>query len=324
MASKRVASVKSATTSKNCMEALASAVVKWFLLLILFVYAAASYMITKFASYCGLNTPCLLCSRLDHVFSIKKPGYYWDMICGHHKTELSSLVLCHAHDKLADVHQMCESCLFLFATINESNAETYRLFVGHVSINRDTWEITAIEQFHEDSHQKIQQSDQLTRVAYIKLKINSDAESEVLFSEDEAEELLLKTEKPQEKELGIQRVPTDPLIEIADPCFIISSSALNAQIDRVSAHDDSVGDSFVEQGLVKTTSIDKEVKETNVGLFPVPELISFTDMDSIADKAATPHGVVAEEGKSESFSFVSLIICLKVHLVGFSNFGIPL
>ncbi|KAI4369447.1 hypothetical protein MLD38_017884 [Melastoma candidum] len=364
MASKRVASVKSATASKNCMEALASALLEWFLLLILFVYAASSYMITKFASYCGLNTPCLLCSRLDHVFGNRKVGYYWDMICRHHKTEISSLVLCHAHDKLADVHQMCESCLFSFATINKSNAETYRLLVGklgedsysdiyedtdsvyhelvrsgkricaccnepctskgyakklmltrsfrsdfididcsvegHVSSNRDTREITAIEQFHEDSHQKIQQLDQLTRVGYIKLKINSDTESEVLFSEDDAEESLLKTEKPQEKELRIHRVPTDPLIGIADPHSVISSSSSKAQLDGVSAHDDSVSDSFVGQGLEKTKSIDQETKESNVGLSPVPELISFADMDSTTDDAATPHDDGAEEDSRET------------------------
>ncbi|KAM5561641.1 myosin-binding protein 1-like [Rosa sericea] len=110
--------------------ALVSASLEWLLIFMLVVDAIFSYVITKFAHYWGLQTPCLLCSRLDHVLGNEKPGYYWDLICGSHKSEISSLVLCCAHKKLVDVKGMCESCLFSFATINRSNAETYRLLVG--------------------------------------------------------------------------------------------------------------------------------------------------------------------------------------------------
>ncbi|KAB1202717.1 hypothetical protein CJ030_MR8G002217 [Morella rubra] len=110
--------------------ALASAALEWLLILFLLVNALFSFIVTKFARYCKLQTPCLLCSRLDHVFGSEKLGYYWDLICSNHKMEVSSLVLCHAHNKLVDVRGMCESCLFSFATINKSNAETYRLLVG--------------------------------------------------------------------------------------------------------------------------------------------------------------------------------------------------
>lgn len=112
--------------------ALVSASLEWLLIFMLVLDAIFSYVITKFAHYCGLQTPCLLCSRLDHVLGNEKPGYYWDLICGNHKSEISSLVLCHAHNKLVDVQGMCENCLFSFATINRSNAETYRLLVGKV------------------------------------------------------------------------------------------------------------------------------------------------------------------------------------------------
>ncbi|PRQ41771.1 putative Zein-binding domain-containing protein [Rosa chinensis] len=110
--------------------ALVSASLEWLLIFMLVVDAIFSYVITKFAHYWGLQTPCLLCSRLDHVLGNEKPGYYWDLICGSHKSEISSLVLCRAHNKLVDVNGMCESCLFSYATINRSNAETYRLLVG--------------------------------------------------------------------------------------------------------------------------------------------------------------------------------------------------
>lgn len=111
-------------------QALVSASLEWLLIFMLVIDAIFSYVITKFAHYCGLQTPCLMCSRLDHVFGNEKPGYYRDLICGSHKSEISSLVLCRAHNKLVDVNGMCESCLFSFATINRSNAETYRLLVG--------------------------------------------------------------------------------------------------------------------------------------------------------------------------------------------------
>ncbi|KAK7397328.1 hypothetical protein VNO78_18496 [Psophocarpus tetragonolobus] len=116
--------------SPSVATALASAFLEWLLIFFLFIGAVFSYVITKFAGYCKLQLPCLLCSRLDHVLGKEKGGYYWDLICSGHKTEISSLVLCRAHDKLVNVQGMCESCLFSFATINKSNAETYRLLVG--------------------------------------------------------------------------------------------------------------------------------------------------------------------------------------------------
>ena len=130
MAALKISSAKQQRTYRGLATALASAVLEWLLIFLLFANAIFSYLITKFARYCKLQTPCLLCSRLDHVFGNEKLGYYRDLICRNHKLEISSLVLCHAHDKLVDVHGMCENCLFSFATVNKSNSETYRLLVG--------------------------------------------------------------------------------------------------------------------------------------------------------------------------------------------------
>jgi len=130
MAISGVSSVKSKKRSWSISPALASAALEWLLICMLFINAIFSYLITKFACQWELQTPCLLCSRLDHILGSKKLKYYWDLICGDHKLEISSLVFCHAHNNLVNVHGMCENCLFSFATTNKSNAETYRLLVG--------------------------------------------------------------------------------------------------------------------------------------------------------------------------------------------------
>lgn len=130
MAISGVSSVKSKKRSWSISPALASAALEWLLMCMLFINAIFSYLITKFACQWELQTPCLLCSRLDHILGSKKLKYYWDLICGNHKLEISSLVFCHAHNNLVNVHGMCENCLFSFATTNKSNAETYRLLVG--------------------------------------------------------------------------------------------------------------------------------------------------------------------------------------------------
>ncbi|KAM7269626.1 hypothetical protein ACFE04_025123 [Oxalis oulophora] len=117
--------------SQRLTRALWTAVSEWLLMVLLFVDSIFSYLITKFACHCELQPPCLLCSRLDHILSKKNmKKYYWDLVCLDHKLEISSSVFCHAHNKLVDVHGICESCLFSFATINKSNSETYRLLVG--------------------------------------------------------------------------------------------------------------------------------------------------------------------------------------------------
>ena len=119
-----------ACTGGSLRTYLLSAVSECLLICMLFLHSIFSFFITKCARLWKLHIPCLLCSRLDHVFGSEKKGYLWTLICGKHKLEVSSLVLCHAHNKLVNVHEMCENCLFSFATINKLNSETYRLLVG--------------------------------------------------------------------------------------------------------------------------------------------------------------------------------------------------
>ncbi|KAE8684195.1 Mutator-like transposase isoform 1 [Hibiscus syriacus] len=130
-------SVNSEKISHRFRMALSSAFFEWLLLFMIFIDAIVSFLIKKFAHKCKLQTPCLLCSRLDHIFGKEKRKFYWDLVCNDHKLEISSLVYCHSHKKLVDVQGMCESCLFSFAKINKSNAETYRLLVGKLGEDFD-------------------------------------------------------------------------------------------------------------------------------------------------------------------------------------------
>ncbi|KAL1155895.1 hypothetical protein V6Z11_A08G055500 [Gossypium hirsutum] len=112
---------------KGFTSALKSAACECFLIVLLFFYAAFSYLLTRFAHYCGLQAPCILCSRLDHVFGNEKPGYYWNLFCSNHRSEVSSLVSCNIHGKLVDGHGMCDNCLSSDIEENKSNSDIQRV-----------------------------------------------------------------------------------------------------------------------------------------------------------------------------------------------------
>lgn len=134
MAVSGISSVKSPRNSSGFMTVLSSAACEWFLMFLIFVYAAFSYLLTKFACYCELQTPCLLCSRLDHVFG-DGPGYYRILLCSNHREEISSTIYCHIHDKLADVREMCEECFTSIAMQNKPSSESYKIMVGKLGMD---------------------------------------------------------------------------------------------------------------------------------------------------------------------------------------------
>ncbi|KAF9686878.1 hypothetical protein SADUNF_Sadunf02G0035500 [Salix dunnii] len=109
---------------------LQSASCEWFLLFWLLIDAALSYLLTKFSSHCGLQIPCVFCSRLDHFLGSDKPGFYKNLICKNHRSEISSLISCHIHGKLADGYGMCEECLLSSAMKSISSPDINRLLVG--------------------------------------------------------------------------------------------------------------------------------------------------------------------------------------------------
>ncbi|KAJ4955876.1 hypothetical protein NE237_012659 [Protea cynaroides] len=265
--------------SRGFRTVLASAVLEWLLIFLLFVDAIFSYLVTKFSRYCELQIPCLLCSRLDHVLGDENPGFYRNLICGAHKLEISSLVLCHIHDKLADVHGVCEACLFSFATENKSNTETYRLLVGKLGLDpeccvdedpllndptpdssrtrtcsccNNSWAMrSSVRRFPQTkliapevgeldvlspgpaansdfqyqggmqkirekpsgllraSHQSSRSVDPLSHIGYTELKITSDTESEVPFSDDDDASTLACEPDDLKEDLISQHVQLD-------------------------------------------------------------------------------------------------------------------
>ncbi|XP_058106416.1 myosin-binding protein 1-like [Magnolia sinica] len=126
----RKTSVTAQKDSCGFTSVLASALFEWVLIFLLFLEAFFSYLVTRFARFCELQTPCLLCSRLDHILGGEKRGFYWDLICQSHKLEISSLVYCCSHGKLTDGHGMCEDCFSSFPTNKITNYEKDRLSVA--------------------------------------------------------------------------------------------------------------------------------------------------------------------------------------------------
>jgi hypothetical protein len=90
--------------------------------------------VTTFARLCKLQPPCPMCTRLDHLLGKAQPGFYRDLMCTSHKAEASSCAFCRIHQKLVDVHSMCEACLLSFATNNKSNLETYQSLMGKLGV----------------------------------------------------------------------------------------------------------------------------------------------------------------------------------------------
>ncbi|KAJ9188025.1 hypothetical protein P3X46_003426 [Hevea brasiliensis] len=115
---------------QGLMNVLNYAACELFLNFLLLINAVFSYLLTKFAHHCKLQIPCILCSRLDHLLGNEKPGFYRNLLCSNHRSEVSSLFSCHIHGKLADGCGMCEECLLSFTMKNKSYPDMHRLLMG--------------------------------------------------------------------------------------------------------------------------------------------------------------------------------------------------
>ncbi|XP_074576111.1 putative myosin-binding protein 5 [Curcuma longa] len=100
-----------------------------FLIAFLLHNAALAYLATRFARFCNLPPPCLLCSRLDNLLGGggERHGFYKSLFCHAHKVEISSMVYCHDHKKLGDLRAMCRACLLSSTTVPAAGHETYTL-----------------------------------------------------------------------------------------------------------------------------------------------------------------------------------------------------
>ncbi|XP_030482441.1 myosin-binding protein 3 isoform X1 [Cannabis sativa] len=113
MAANRFATMLHRNGTHKLVLLLVYAVLEWVLILLLLLNSLFSYMITKFASYFGLQKPCLWCSRVDHILEPgeHKRSYVTDLLCDNHAAEISQLGFCSNHRKLAESSKMCWDCL---------------------------------------------------------------------------------------------------------------------------------------------------------------------------------------------------------------------
>ncbi|KAJ9543566.1 hypothetical protein OSB04_023273 [Centaurea solstitialis] len=99
---------------KGIMYHLSMAACEWFLMFLMLFDAALAYFLAKFANYCDLQPPCIFCLRLDHffgnLFGHEKPRSYLKLFCHEHRGEVSCLVACEVHGRLADAREMCDDC----------------------------------------------------------------------------------------------------------------------------------------------------------------------------------------------------------------------
>ncbi|KAK4281244.1 hypothetical protein QN277_012765 [Acacia crassicarpa] len=178
---------------------LVSAVCEWVLIILLLVYAVLAYLLTKLASFCGLQAPCILCSRLEFALGGQKPELYQTLLCSNHISELTSLISCHIHNKVADGGGMCDDCLLSFTTKSNANSKAHRLLMSKLDLANGghSFPCSLKEDLYPGSlnsrpctccgsitsHYVGKNScDSLSCVGFTELKLHSDSESEFPFS----------------------------------------------------------------------------------------------------------------------------------------------
>jgi hypothetical protein len=111
-------------------------VLEWVLMISLFIDGFVAFFTTEFARFFGLDIPCWLCAKMNHVLAHKTPNFYYNhSMCENHKKDVSYLAFCHNHRKISDIRKMCEGCLLSFATQKESDCDTYKSLVGVLNKN---------------------------------------------------------------------------------------------------------------------------------------------------------------------------------------------
>lgn len=112
------------------------ALLEWVMIILLFVDGFLAFVSNEFARFFGLKTPCLLCTRIDHVLVHRTASFYYnDSICDTHKKDISSLGYCNVHKKLSDIRSMCQVCLVSFATEKDPDCDKYKSIAG--ILNKD-------------------------------------------------------------------------------------------------------------------------------------------------------------------------------------------
>lgn len=117
-------------------HALRNAILEWVMIVLLFVDGLLAFVSNEFARLFGLRTPCLLCTRIDHLIVTRTANFYYnDSICDLHKRDVSSLGYCSVHKKLSDIRSMCQVCIVSFATEKDSDCDKFKTAAG--ILNKD-------------------------------------------------------------------------------------------------------------------------------------------------------------------------------------------
>ncbi|KAL8034990.1 hypothetical protein ABFX02_12G067600 [Erythranthe guttata] len=93
------------------------AVLEWILIFLLLLNSLFSYLIIKFAMFFGLQPPCLLCSRIDHIIDHQNRNGS-DLVCEVHARPVSELGYCSARRELSESRETCGDRLSVFGNGN--------------------------------------------------------------------------------------------------------------------------------------------------------------------------------------------------------------
>ncbi|KAG6386140.1 hypothetical protein SASPL_155031 [Salvia splendens] len=87
-------------------------VLEWLVIVLLFLDGLLAFLCNEITQWFELKTPCLLCTRLDHLLVQRSSSYYYnESFCEVHKMNISALAYCHVHKRLSDIRSMCQGCL---------------------------------------------------------------------------------------------------------------------------------------------------------------------------------------------------------------------
>lgn len=110
MAANKFATMVHKNTNKLTLV-LVYVVLEWTLIAMLLLNAMFSFLILRFSDFFGLETPCIICSRIDHMFDArKKKGFQLDLLCKAHVSEISESGFCSSDKKLGEFEKFCENC----------------------------------------------------------------------------------------------------------------------------------------------------------------------------------------------------------------------
>ncbi|XP_047971637.1 probable myosin-binding protein 5 [Salvia hispanica] len=114
------------------------AILEWLVIVLLFFDGLLAFLCNEITQWFELKTPCLLCTRLDHLLVQRSSSFYYnESFCEDHKMNISALAYCHVHKRLSDIRSMCQGCLL--SSEKESGCDRRRPLVvdeGNVQLRQ--------------------------------------------------------------------------------------------------------------------------------------------------------------------------------------------